>query len=192
MRTRSLLLPALAATAIALGACGEDDQEQGSGAAATPTEQAQPTNPSATSDTPPAPVEGGVAKTIADELEATGRPKIPKQSGDAPTELQQADVKVGTGRTLASGDTVRVQYAGASWSTGEEFDASYDRGEPFEFQLGAGMVIPGWDQGVEGMKVGGRRVLVIPPDLGYGPAGSPPAIAPNETLVFVIDAEGGQ
>jgi peptidylprolyl isomerase len=79
-----------------------------------------------------------------------------------------------------------VQYVGVSYSTGEQFDASWDSGQPFQFQLGAQMVIPGWDQGVAGMKKGGRRELVIPPDLAYGPQGRP-GIAPNETLVFVID-----
>ena len=80
-----------------------------------------------------------------------------------------------------------MQYVGVSAVNGRQFDASWDRGEPFSFQLGSGGVIQGWDQGVEGMKVGGRRQLVIPPDLAYGPQGSPPSIGPNETLVFVID-----
>ena len=83
-----------------------------------------------------------------------------------------------------------MQYVGDSWSTGETFDASWDRGaEPLEFPLGAGQVIPGWDQGIQGMKEGGRRLIVIPPDLAYGPQGSPPVIGPNETLVFVVDLE---
>ena len=81
-----------------------------------------------------------------------------------------------------------VQYVGVSYSTGEQFDASWDRGEPFQFQLGAQMVIAGWDQGVVGMREGGRRMLVIPPDLGYGATGQG-SIAPNETLIFVIDLE---
>jgi peptidylprolyl isomerase len=91
------------------------------------------------------------------------------------------------GKPAKAGDQVTVQYVGISFLNGRQFDASWDRGEPFQFQLGAGSVIPGWDQGVEGMKVGGRRQLVIPPDLAYGPQGSPPTIGPNETLVFVID-----
>jgi peptidylprolyl isomerase len=82
---------------------------------------------------------------------------------------------------------VSVDYVGVNFSSGQQFDASWDRGEPFQFQLGAGQVIPGWDEGVKGMRVGGRRVLTIPPDLAYGPAGSPPVIGPNETLVFVVD-----
>ena len=80
-----------------------------------------------------------------------------------------------------------VQYVGVNYKTGKEFDASWDRGEPFSFTLGADQVIPGWDQGVAGMKVGGRRELIIPPQLGYGSTGEPPAIPPNETLIFVVD-----
>jgi peptidylprolyl isomerase len=82
---------------------------------------------------------------------------------------------------------VTDQYVGVNYKNGKEFDSSWSRYEPYSFQLGAGMVIPGWDQGVQGMKVGGRRELIIPPELAYGPEGSPPAIGPNETLVFVID-----
>ena len=94
----------------------------------------------------------------------------------------------GKGKRAKAGDTVDVQYVGVSWSTGKQFDASWDRGaEPFSFPLGAGQVIPGWDQGVEGMRVGGRRVLVIPPDLAYGDQSPSPDIAPGETLVFVVD-----
>ena len=80
-----------------------------------------------------------------------------------------------------------MNYVGVSYSNGKEFDSSFDAGAPIELELGAGMVIPGWDQGIEGMKVGGRRQLVIPPALAYGPQGLPPVIGPNETLVFVID-----
>ena len=84
-----------------------------------------------------------------------------------------------------------MQYVGISWSTGKQFDASWDRGaQPFQFPLGQGQVISGWDEGIPGMKVGGRRILVIPPDQGYGAAGAPPDIAPNETLVFVVDLVG--
>ena len=107
--------------------------------------------------------------------------------GAPPKELEVRDVEAGTGAEAKAGDEVTVQYVGVNYKSGKEFDASWDRGEPFTFQLGAGMVIPGWDQGVEGMKVGGRRELVIPPELAYGPEGSPPAIGPNETLIFVID-----
>ncbi|MGZ5311288.1 MAG: FKBP-type peptidyl-prolyl cis-trans isomerase [Solirubrobacterales bacterium] len=97
------------------------------------------------------------------------------------------DIEEGDGAEAKSGDTVSVNYVGVLYENGEEFDASFDTGQPFEFQLGAGNVIPGWDQGVEGMKVGGRRQLIIPPELAYGAQGSPPDIPPNSTLVFVID-----
>ncbi|MGZ5330770.1 MAG: FKBP-type peptidyl-prolyl cis-trans isomerase [Solirubrobacterales bacterium] len=97
------------------------------------------------------------------------------------------DIEEGDGAEAKSGDTVSVNYVGVLYENGEEFDASFNTGQPFEFQLGAGNVIPGWDQGVEGMKVGGRRQLIIPPELAYGAQGSPPDIPPNSTLVFVID-----
>ena len=117
------------------------------------------------------------------------KPVIPKPKGAPPGGLQVRDVVQGNGKkAAASGDTLTVQYVGVSWSTGQEFDSSWSRGKkPFTFPLGAGQVIPGWDQGLIGMRVGGRRELVIPPALAYGPQGQPPAIGPNETLVFVID-----
>lgn len=110
-------------------------------------------------------------------------------SGAPPKSLEIKDLEEGSGAAAKSGDTVTVNYVGVNYKTGKEFDASWDRGEPFPFTLGAGQVIPGWEKGVEGMKVGGRRELIIPPSLGYGSAGSPPVIPPNETLVFVVDLE---
>ena len=115
------------------------------------------------------------------------RPTIDKPDGDIPFELGIDDLVVGDGDEATKGKKVAVHYVGVAFTTGEEFDASWNRGQPFEFKLGKGQVIPGWDQGVEGMKVGGRRELTIPPDLAYGSAGSPPAIGPNATLIFVID-----
>lgn len=120
------------------------------------------------------------------------RPKLAGTSEPAPTGLITEDIVVGDGPEAKQGDTVKVQYVGALYEDGTEFDASWDRNEPFEFTLGAGQVIQGWDQGVEGMKVGGRRVLVIPSDLGYGPQGSPPTIPGGATLVFVVDLEDVQ
>jgi peptidylprolyl isomerase len=114
--------------------------------------------------------------------------EVPKD-GKAPAGLLYKDIKKGTGPEAAAGQTVSVQYSGALYDDGTKFDASWDRGgEPFEFALGQGMVIPGWDQGVAGMKKGGRRLLVIPSELGYGPNGSGP-IPANATLVFVVDME---
>ena len=115
------------------------------------------------------------------------RPTIDIPAGDPPAELQTEDIVVGDGAEAGAGMQVSVDYVGTSWSTGKEFDASWNRGSTFEFGLGAGMVIAGWDQGVAGMKVGGRRRITIPPGLGYGAAGAGGVIAPNETLVFVVD-----
>ena len=100
------------------------------------------------------------------------------------------DIEVGTGPEATVGSQVEVHYVGVSWSNGQQFDASWDRGSPFSFRLGGGQVIPGWDQGVAGMKVGGRRRLTIPPELGYGSRGAGGVIGPNETLVFVVDLLG--
>jgi peptidylprolyl isomerase len=117
------------------------------------------------------------------------KPKVVPPKGAPPKQLVTKDLEEGSGPAAKAGDEVSVQYVGVNYKSGEEFDASWDRGEPFTFMLGASQVIPGWDQGVAGMKVGGRRELVIPPALGYGSAGAPPAIPPNETLVFVVDLE---
>ena len=121
---------------------------------------------------------------------ATQAPEVEKPEVEVPdekaTKLESEDIEKGKGATAKKGDTVTVNYVGVSQSTGEEFDTSFGK-EPFEFTIGQGDVIKGWDQGVEGMKEGGRRRLVIPARLGYGAQGQPPDIAPGETLVFVID-----
>ena len=115
------------------------------------------------------------------------RPIISIPAGEAPTELQLEDIVVGDGAEATTGTQVNVDYVGVSWSTGKEFDASWNHGSQFAFGLGAGQVIAGWDQGVAGMKVGGRRRITIPPAMGYGASGAGGVIAPNETLVFVVD-----
>lgn len=102
-------------------------------------------------------------------------------------QLKVEDIEVGEGQEATSGHRVEVHYVGVAWSTGREFDASWDRDEPLRFRLGAGEVIVGWDQGVAGMRVGGRRRLTIPPSLAYGSRGAGGVIGPNETLVFVVD-----
>jgi peptidylprolyl isomerase len=118
------------------------------------------------------------------------KPQVDVPSDQPPSyQLELEDIVVGDGDEAVSGNIVEVHYVGVSWQTGKQFDASWDRGQPFQFQLGAGMVIPGWDQGLVGMKPGGRRQLTIPPDLAYGAQGSPPDIPPNATLIFVIDLE---
>jgi len=118
------------------------------------------------------------------------KPLIDPPTGDAPLDLRLEDLVTGDGTEATPGTTVDVHYVGVSWSTGEQFDASWDRGAPFSFALGAGQVIAGWDRGVAGMRVGGRRRLEIPAHLGYGDRGAPPVIAPGETLIFVVDLLG--
>jgi peptidylprolyl isomerase len=115
------------------------------------------------------------------------KPDIDFPDGPPPTDLEITDVVEGDGPEATAGSTVKVHYVGVAHSTGEEFDASYNRGEPLQFRLGVGQVIQGWDSGVQGMKVGGRRQLVIPPDLAYGDRGAGGAIKPGETLIFVCD-----
>jgi peptidylprolyl isomerase len=117
----------------------------------------------------------------------TDKPEIDFPDGPPPTDLEITDLTEGSGAEATSGSTVSVHYVGVAHSTGEEFDASYNRGNPLDFRLGVGQVIAGWDQGVQGMKVGGRRKLVIPPHLGYGERGAGSAIKPGETLFFVVD-----
>jgi peptidylprolyl isomerase len=163
-RRRTLAL-GLACAALAVAGCGDDSDSE---SAATPEPTATET---ATPEATPEPT----------------KPKVAKPKGKPPKKLVVRDVREGTGPAAQPGQLVQVQYVGVGFENGEQFDASWDRGEPFVFQLGAGQVIPGWDQGIAGMKVGGRRKLVIPPELAYGAQGSPPSIGPNETLVFVVD-----
>ena len=115
------------------------------------------------------------------------RPQIDKPEGAIPFELGVEDIVVGEGDEATTGSRVTVHYVGVSFSSGDEFDASWNRGEPFEFKLGKGQVIPGWDAGVPGMKVGGRRKLTIPSALAYGARGAGNVIEPHEPLVFVVD-----
>ena len=118
---------------------------------------------------------------------ALSKPQISDLGGDPPTYLEVTDLVAGDGAEARPGQTVTVHYVGVAHSTGQQFDASWDRGETFSFPLGAGQVIAGWDRGVAGMKVGGRRALRIPPHLGYGNRGAGAAIPPNESLIFVVD-----
>jgi peptidylprolyl isomerase len=117
----------------------------------------------------------------------SNKPLVEPHLGEAPTELLIEDIIVGTGDNATAGHTAVVHYVGVGASSGEEFDASWNRNEPFAFALGAGYVIKGWDQGVLGMRIGGRRRLVIPAHLGYGDRGAGGVIAPGETLIFVVD-----
>ncbi|HEV7806881.1 MAG TPA: FKBP-type peptidyl-prolyl cis-trans isomerase [Solirubrobacteraceae bacterium] len=181
----------LAVAALGFGGCGGDgedpieqsvkEQERLAAQAATTTTA---TTPTTTTDAPP----GATIQKLVISTDLKKKPEIGKPSGEPPTKLYQRDIVTGKGKAAKTGDSVSVQYVGVSYSTGEQFDASWDRGDPFPFQLGQKMVITGWDEGVVGMKVGGRRMLVIPPDLAYGAQGQG-SIGPNETLVFVIDLE---
>lgn len=152
--------------ALAIAGCGGSDSS---------TESSESTGATTTESTAEA---AGAEKT---------KPKVTVPKGAPPKQLETKELEEGSGAEAKSGDKVTVQYVGVNYKNGQEFDSSWSRNEPFSFTLGAGEVIPGWDQGVEGMKVGGRRELIIPPELAYGEAGAPPAIGPNETLVFVID-----
>ncbi|MEY4009865.1 MAG: FKBP-type peptidyl-prolyl cis-trans isomerase [Ilumatobacteraceae bacterium] len=115
------------------------------------------------------------------------KPDVSIPAGEPPAGLLIEDITVGDGKTAQSGNIVEVHYVGVAWSTNRQFDASWDRGETFDFRLGAGQVIQGWDEGVAGMQVGGRRRLTIPPHMGYGDRGAGGVIKGGETLVFVVD-----
>jgi peptidylprolyl isomerase len=120
------------------------------------------------------------------------KPDVGPITGEPPAELLIEDITAGDGPEAEPGRSVSVHYVGVAFSSGKEFDASYNRGEPFEFRLGGGQVIQGWDRGVAGMRVGGRRKLTIPPELGYGSRGAGGVIKPGETLIFVVDLLGVQ
>jgi peptidylprolyl isomerase len=130
---------------------------------------------------------GSSGATTSESSAEKTKPKVTVPTGAPPKELEVKELEEGSGAEAKSGDEVTVQYVGVDYKNGKEFDSSWSRNEPFPLTLGAGSVIPGWEQGIEGMKVGGRRELIIPPELAYGETGYPPSIAPNETLVFVID-----
>ena len=121
------------------------------------------------------------------ESDDVGKPTVEVPEGPPPDELVVEDLEEGEGAEAQAGDSLTLDYVGVLYESGEEFDSSYDAGTPFEVVLGEGGVIPGFEQGLEGMKEGGRRQITIPPDLGYGRQGQPPAIPPDSTLIFVID-----
>ena len=169
-----LLLLTAALALSALAACGGDDDN---GEASPP-----PSTKETQTREEPSPAE------LREALKNTAtKPVLPKPTGSPPRRLVKEDIVKGKGPAAKPGDTVTVNYVGVAFSTGEEFDNSWDRGQPIKGRLGAGRVIKGWDKGLVGMREGGRRILTIPPELAYGRQGYPPAIAPNETLVFVID-----
>lgn len=163
---RGALLTIAACLALVFAGCGDDDS----------------------STTSSGGDETSAAKQAEPAKEKT-KPQVTVPDGAPPKELVKNDLEVGSGPAAKAGDEVTVQYVGVGYDTKKEFDSSWSRNEPFAFPLGSGAVIPGWEEGIEGMKAGGRRELVIPPELAYGPAGSPPVIGKNETLIFVVDLE---
>ena len=169
MSRRPLALTLSAALALAAAGCGSSDDKTSSSDASASSDQTT-TQAAAPATAKPRP-----------------KPKVKVPGGQPPKKLVIKDLIPGTGQAAKAGDPITVNYIGVNFKGGKMFDNSYDRGQPFPFQLGGGQVIPGWDQGLVGLKVGGRRELIIPPNLAYGPQGQPPTIKPNETLVFVVD-----
>jgi len=186
-RTRFLYLPALLAAAVLAAGCG-DDKSDSSTPSATVQTQTAPTTTTPQESAPKA----TKVEPSAGEANPDRKPKVPKGKGDPPSELVVQDLIVGKGPPARAGDTVTVQYVGVLFDNGKQFDTSWQGskpGEGFQFPLGAGQVIPGWDQGVVGMREGGRRKLIIPADLAYGAQGFPPDIPPDAALIFDIDLE---
>ena len=172
MNTRIQLASVLAAAAIAVAGCG------GGGGKATNADIPAGPAPS----TPPPP------QASTNLKDTKTKPAIPKPAGPPPTKLVVKDIVPGKGKAAKKGDQLSMQYVGVTFADGKEFDSSWDSGSPFQFQLGKGSVIKGWDQGLVGIKPGGRRQLTIPAKLGYGAQGQPPSIPPNAALVFIVDA----
>jgi peptidylprolyl isomerase len=168
---RTQISALLVAAAIGVAGCG--------GSSATKTADI----PAA--DAPPAPPAPKASTNLKD---TKSKPVVPAQTGAPPKKLVVKDIVVGKGRAAKKGDNLSMQYVGVLFKGGEQFDASWDNGSPFDFTLGQGKVIPGWDKGLVGIKPGGRRELIIPAKLGYGAQGQPPTIPPNAALVFIVDA----
>ena len=190
MRRLALMLALALLLPFALAACGDDpgasDGDGSQDEASEPASEDAPDDATET-DEEIAMVEGDAGVKVTGE--AGVKPEITLPGGEPPTELTYSDLIVGEGPEAPEGASVSMHYVGIAWSNGEQFDASWDRGQTLDYPLSD--LIVGWQRGVPGMKVGGRRLLVIPPDLGYGPQGTGP-IGPNETLVFVIDLVGLQ
>jgi peptidylprolyl isomerase len=154
--------------ALAAASCGDDDSSSGSSSNGSSAD-------------------GASSAQSPAEAAKRNKPAVSIPTGGPPTELAEEDLIEGSGASAKAGDQVTVHYVGVGFNSRDEFDASWGRGEPFSFQLGVGEVIQGWDQGIAGMKAGGQRQLTIPAKLAYGESGFPPAIKPNEALVFVVD-----
>jgi peptidylprolyl isomerase len=174
-----LVLILIAAVAVmGVSACGGDEKSGADGGGGSSAGADTQTDSAATDTTPS-------EQSLKD---TSTKPTIPKPTGSPPRKLVIQDIVKGKGPAAEAGDTVTVNYVGVNFSNGQEFDSSWDSGQPFPLQLGAGGVIEGWDKGLVGIRKGGRRMLTIPPEMGYGAQGYPPDIPPNETLIFVVDA----
>ena len=174
---RACLIIIAAVAVLGVAACGDDDGGTSGGGHS----RSQSDTADGATETETIPSEEALKETST-------KPVIPKPTGSPPRRLVKQDIVKGKGPAAKPGDTVTVQYVGVNFSNGFEFDSSWDSGAAFPVPLGAGQVIEGWDRGLVGIKKGGRRMLTIPPEMGYGAEGYPPDIPPNETLVFVVDA----
>jgi peptidylprolyl isomerase len=188
LRSRVGLTAAALGAAVVIAGCGSGgsntitvgNENTADNALIKSTETTSSTSTSSTSTTAKTPTSGPLSK----------EPKVTPPTGPAPTKLETKELIAGTGAEAKNGDTVTVNYVGVLYNGGKEFNASWETKEPFSFALGKGQVIAGWDQGIPGMKVGGRRELIIPASLAYGAKGSPPKIPANAPLVFVVDLLG--
>jgi peptidylprolyl isomerase len=180
-----LLAALLAVLLLALAGCGgsSSDESAADKAVQQATSEASTPAPVAATKAPQA----EKVTPRASEADIAKKPAVSKGSGTPPGKLVAEDLIQGSGPAVKDGDQVQVQYVGVLFKNGKQFDTSWGKGQPFSFTLGQGQVIPGWDQGVLGMKVGGRRKLIVPAALAYGAQGSPPKIGPNAALIFDVD-----
>ena len=184
-KTRAIPVAALLVLALLAASCGDSTSESAADKSAAKAEsEAKNQKPIPE----PAALTATTVKPTSGEADINTKPTVPKGTGAAPTDLKAETLIAGSGAEIKSGQQATVNYVGVLFKTGKEFDASWGKGkQPFQFAVGTGAVIPGWDQGVIGMKIGERRRLTIPADLAYGAQGSPPKIGPNEPLIFDID-----
>jgi FKBP-type peptidyl-prolyl cis-trans isomerase len=180
MKFSLIILALCAALATAVAGCGGSSDSSTESSASTEAGKSS-TKAAEGSE------ESGESAPKASPNEKKTKPTVTVPKGVSPKKSAFREIEEGTGATAKKGDKVTVQYVGVGYDSEKEFDSSWSRNEPFSFTLGAGEVIEGWERGVKGMKVGGRRELLVPPELAYGAEGSPPKIGPNETLIFMID-----
>jgi peptidylprolyl isomerase len=195
MRSSALVTAFVLAGAVGLSACSSSPSNPSSSNTTTTSSSSNSgtgTGPTTTTTAPGASASGAIAPIPAADLSPAGTagtaPTVTVPSGTPPTQLESADLITGTGPAAKAGDSLTMQYVLATYSSGKVIQSSWTS-TPFTFTLGEGQVIPGWDKGVVGMKVGGRRELIIPPSLGYGAQSPGPGIAANDTLVFVMDLQ---